>query len=91
MLPSLFTALFDLDAATADLLWTATMCTLLLAAGGVTLAMLPWSDREISDVDDTFRGLLTFTPSRGATVAPSRPVTFAPARRAARGAMAHRS
>jgi hypothetical protein len=59
MLPSLLTSLFELDAATADLVWTGVMCTLLLAAGGVTLAMLPWSDSEISDVDDTFRGLLT--------------------------------
>lgn len=54
MLELLSTA-FALDPITVDLIWTVAMCSLLLLAGAVSLAMLPWTDAEIEDVDQAFQ------------------------------------
>jgi hypothetical protein len=48
-----------------EALWTGSVATLLLLAGSITLAMLPWSDREIAEVDAAFRDGLTVAPARG--------------------------
>lgn len=45
------------DPATAEMLWTLATSALLLATGGMTLAMLPWSDRDILAVDQSARTL----------------------------------
>jgi|GEM_PF-5146791 hypothetical protein len=53
------------DASVVEALWTGSVATLLLLAGSITLAMLPWSDREIAEVDAAFRDGLTVAPARG--------------------------
>lgn len=59
MFAELLTTLLAIDPMTADLIWTVTVCSLVLAAGGLTLAMLPWTDQEIARVDNSFRALAT--------------------------------
>jgi len=71
MFVELLTTLFALDPMTADLVWTLTVSGLVLAAGALTLAMLPWSDRQISRVDQSFRSLATL-PTSDAAVATRR-------------------
>ena len=63
MFVELLTTLFALDPMTADLVWTLTVSGLVLAAGALTLAMLPWSDRQIARVDQSFRSLATLHTS----------------------------
>jgi hypothetical protein len=57
MFTELLTSLFALDPMTADLVWTLCVSALVLAAGALTLTMLPWSDREIAQVDRSFKSL----------------------------------
>ncbi|MEC7948506.1 MAG: hypothetical protein VX265_13150 [Myxococcota bacterium] len=71
MFNELLTSLLGLDPITADLIWTLTVSGLVLAAGAITLLMLPWSDREIAQVDHSFRTLATL-PTRDAAVAARR-------------------
>ena len=71
MFNELLTSLLGLDPITADLIWTLTVSGLVLAAGAITLLMLPWSDREIAQVDRSFRTLATL-PTRDAAVAARR-------------------
>jgi len=59
MFAELLTTTLAIDPMTADLIWTVTVCGLVLAAGGLTLAMLPWTDKEIARVDRSFRALVT--------------------------------
>ena len=42
------------DPAFAEALWTATACILLMMAGVLAMAMLPWTDHEIDRVDPNF-------------------------------------
>ena len=49
LLPDLF------DPATVALLRTAVLSGLVLAAGAIALAALPWTDEEIEEVDDSAR------------------------------------
>lgn len=53
MLELLTTAL-SLDPITVDLLWTVAVAALLLVGGALSLALLPWSDAEITEVDKAF-------------------------------------
>ena len=55
---SLLESILTLDPATADLLWTASVSTLLLLAGALSIWMLPWSDEEINEVDQSFQRLV---------------------------------
>ena len=55
------------DPAFADALWTATVCSLLMLAGCLAMAMLPWTDREIARVNTTARSLLSSFPSGSKT------------------------
>ena len=71
MFNELLTSMLGLDPITADLIWTLTVSGLVLAAGAITLLMLPWSDREIAQVDHSFRTLATL-PTRDAAVAARR-------------------
>ena len=59
MFAELLTTTLAIDPMTVDLIWTVTVCGLVLAAGGLTLAMLPWTDQEIARVDNSFRALAT--------------------------------
>ncbi len=68
MLELLTTAL-ALDPITVDLIWTVAMSALLLLGGALSLAMLPWTDREIEDVD---RAFYTFWAPVGRRVPASR-------------------
>ncbi len=52
------------DPALSELLWTGSVSTLLLLAGVLTVAMLPWTDREIGVVHGTARGLFSWAPLR---------------------------
>ena len=63
MFAELLTSLFAIDPMTADLIWTVTVSGLVMTAGGITLSMLPWTDREIARVDQTFRTLATLPTS----------------------------
>ena len=71
MFAELLTSLFAIDPMTADLIWTVTVSGLVMTAGGITLSMLPWTDREIARVDQTFRALATL-PSSDSRVAARR-------------------
>lgn len=64
-------SIHSLDPATAEFLWTASVSTLLVLAGAIALWMLPWSDDEIEEVDQSFRKLVKH-------VADSRPQPRAP-------------
>lgn len=59
MFTELLTTTLALDPMTADLVWTLTVSGLVLAAGALTLTMLPWSDRQIAQVDRSFKSLAT--------------------------------
>ena len=64
-------SIHSLDPATAELLWTASVSTLLILAGAIALWMLPWSDDEIEEVDQSFRQLVNqMTVSRPQPRAP---------------------
>lgn len=71
MFTELLTSLLGLDPITADLIWTLTVSGLVLAAGALALLVLPWTDREIAQVDHSFRSLATL-PTRDAAVAARR-------------------
>ncbi len=47
----------SLDPASFELLWSASLIGLVLAGGVVALAMLPWRDEEIAQVDAQARSL----------------------------------
>ena len=66
MFATLVDALFaqPVDPSLLEALWTGSVATLLLLAGSITLAMLPWSDRELAEVDAAFRGGLSLAPLR---------------------------
>ena len=51
-------SIHSLDPATAEFLWTTSVSTLLVLAGAIALWMLPWSDEEIEEVDQSFRKLV---------------------------------
>lgn len=51
-------SVLSLDPATADIVWTATVSTLLVLAGAVSIWMLPWSDEEINEVDQSFKKIV---------------------------------
>jgi hypothetical protein len=55
---SLLDSILTLDPATAEFLWTASVSTLLLLAGSLSIWMLPWSDKEIDEVDQSFQRLV---------------------------------
>ena len=42
-----------LNPATAELIWTITVTTLLMVSGGLTIWLMPWSDEEILAVHRT--------------------------------------
>jgi hypothetical protein len=42
-----------LDPATIELIWTLSVTTLLMAAGGLTIWIMPWKDEEIMAVHRT--------------------------------------
>jgi hypothetical protein len=69
MFTELLTSLFALDPMTADLVWTLTVSGLVLAAGALTLTMLPWSDRQIARVDQSFKSLALLPTSDPAVAA----------------------
>ena len=48
-----------LNPATAELIWTLTVTTLLLASGGLTIWLMPWSDEEIMAVHRTAKAAAT--------------------------------
>lgn len=52
------------DPAMGEMLWTGSVSTLLILAGVLTVAMLPWTDREIGVVHGTARGLFSLVPLR---------------------------
>ena len=54
----LFDFIQSLDPATAEFLWTACVSTLLIVSTGISIWMLPWSDREIAEVDESFEKAL---------------------------------
>jgi|OM-RGC.v1.034856776 hypothetical protein len=64
MFTAALTQLAGIDPLTADLIWTAVVSGLVLSAGGVALAMLPWSDAEIARVDHSFKALASL-PAAG--------------------------
>ena len=51
------------DPSFSEALWTLSVCTLLMMAGALAMAMLPWTDRDIARVDTSARSLLTSLPS----------------------------
>ena len=68
-------SIHSLDPATAEFLWTASVSTLLVLAGAIALWMLPWSDEEIEEVDQSFRTLVgQITVPRAQPRAPFAPV-----------------
>ena len=71
MLPSMLNSLFDVAPLTADLIWTLSASGLVLLGAGVTLALLPWSDQDIAEVNTAFRRLVTL-PEAGADVSAGR-------------------
>ncbi|MFT5680512.1 MAG: hypothetical protein ACI8RZ_001418 [Myxococcota bacterium] len=46
-----------LDPATTELLWTLSVTTLLMVAGGLTMWLMPWSDAEIMSVHRTVKAV----------------------------------
>ena len=58
MFTELLTTLFALDPMTADLAWTLVVSGVVLAGGVLALSMLPWSDRQIARVDQSFQSLV---------------------------------
>ena len=56
-------ALATLDPATFELLVSSALSVGLLASAALTIAALPWTDREIAEVDRTARHVLA-TPMR---------------------------
>jgi hypothetical protein len=69
MFTAALTSLAGIDPITADLVWTVVVSGLVLAAGGVTLAMLPWSDADIARVDRSFKALAALpAPDRRSAV-----------------------
>jgi hypothetical protein len=48
-----------LDPATAEFVWTASVTTLLMLSTAIALWMLPWSDEEINEVDQSFNKLVS--------------------------------
>ena len=55
--------MIDISPATLEFLLSTGLCLGLLASAILTIASLPWSDREISQVDATAHALLA-TPLR---------------------------
>jgi len=54
----LLESLQTLDPATAELVWTASVSTLLVLSSAIALWVLPWSDAEISQVDQSFHKMV---------------------------------
>lgn len=71
MFTAALTQLAGIDPLTADLVWTVVVSGLVLSAGGVALAMLPWSDTEIARVDRSFKALAAL-PGQTGRRAPAR-------------------
>jgi len=55
------------DPALSSLLWTCFSALTLIASAAMALAMLPWTDEQISAVDDEFRSLVC-PPAHRATL-----------------------
>jgi hypothetical protein len=62
----LFATALALDPVTADFLLTLVLSLLLVCGAGTSLALLPWSDDEIQDVDRGFRALWLLPAQRAA-------------------------
>lgn len=50
-----------LDPATIDLLWTIAAASSLIGLSAVALMALPWTDREIAQIDAAFRSASEIT------------------------------
>ena len=57
-------AALSLDPTLLDMAWTIAIALLLLVAGALSLAMLPWTDEELVRVDQSFRSLWILSPKR---------------------------
>jgi hypothetical protein len=71
MFTELLTSIIAIDPMTADLVWTLTVSGLVVAAGALTLTLLPWSDGHIAQVDRSFKSL-AILPSGARAVATRR-------------------
>jgi hypothetical protein len=49
---------FMLNPATTELIWTLSVTTLLMVAGGLTILIMPWKDDEIMAVHKEVKRLL---------------------------------
>ena len=49
---------FMLNPATTELIWTLSVTTLLMVAGGLTILIMPWKDDEIMEVHEEVKRLL---------------------------------
>jgi len=65
-----------LDPATAELLWTLMVTGLLLLASGLSLTLLPWSDREIQKVHTSATLLLSSVVPPSTPLLPPRRATL---------------
>ena len=54
---------FMLNPATTELIWTLSVTTLLMAAGGLTIWLMPWSDAEIMAVHRTVKATAARLPT----------------------------
>ena len=53
----MFSDLISTNPATLHTIWTTVTAVLLLSGGGLCLAMLPWTDSEINNVDRTINDI----------------------------------